>query len=166
MGHYSAPLDRLAKDIGVLAIVVAKLELRDVQRKVLGADLVKRAHHTALEDRPEAFDRVGVDRADDVLALGVVDNAVRIFGVEAAISYPLVGAKQAHLFRNCAAHEGLEGCCINPADDAGHDIPLAAHCADDRHLARPGAAAPASAALMPVLGLATDKRSRPPPRSP
>jgi len=39
----------------LLPIVVAELELRDVERHVFLADLVERADHTALEDRPEAL---------------------------------------------------------------------------------------------------------------
>lgn len=56
----SAPCYGFAEDVGVVAIVVAELELRDVQRHVFRAHLVERADDAALEDRPEAFNRVGV----------------------------------------------------------------------------------------------------------
>ena len=58
---------RRSENIRVEAVVVAELKFRDVQRHIFGADFVERADHAALEDRPEAFNRVGVDRADDVL---------------------------------------------------------------------------------------------------
>ena len=54
--------DRLAEDVGVVAVVVAELELGDVERQIFGADFVECADNAALEDRPEAFNRVGVDR--------------------------------------------------------------------------------------------------------
>jgi hypothetical protein len=63
----SASPDRLAEDVLVFPIVVPELELGDIERHVLGADLVECADNTALEDRPEAFNRVGVDRADYIL---------------------------------------------------------------------------------------------------
>jgi hypothetical protein len=47
------------------------LELGDVERQVLLADLVIGANHAAFQDRPETFDRIGMDRADHVL-LGAV----------------------------------------------------------------------------------------------
>jgi hypothetical protein len=70
--------DRLAKDIRVFSVIVAELELGDVQRQVLGTDLMKRTDDTALEDRPETLDGLGMDRTDDVLAFSVVDDPVRM----------------------------------------------------------------------------------------
>jgi hypothetical protein len=67
-------------------IVVAELKFGDVQRKIFGADFVKCADNAALEDRPEAFNRVRVDDAVDVLALGVIDHTVREIHAELAIA--------------------------------------------------------------------------------
>ena len=72
------PADRFAENVSVVAVVVAELELRDIQRQVLGADFVERANDAALEDRPEAFNRVGVDRADDVFVRGAAFNVLCI----------------------------------------------------------------------------------------
>jgi hypothetical protein len=66
---YSRP-----ENIAVMPVIVAELEFCDVQRHVLGADLVERADDAALEDRPEAF-----NRADNVLPLAVLHDLVRIF---------------------------------------------------------------------------------------
>ena len=65
---------RRSEYVGVIAVIIAELELGDIPRKVLFADLVERADHAALNQRPEAFNRVGMDRADKVIALGVVDR--------------------------------------------------------------------------------------------
>jgi hypothetical protein len=58
-----------SEDVWVHSIVVPELKLSDVQRHVSRADFMERADHAALEDRPEAFNRVGVDRTDHVLLL-------------------------------------------------------------------------------------------------
>ena len=55
--------NRRSKNIAVEAIVISELKLRDVQRQIFAADLVITAHDAALEDAPEAFNRIGVDRA-------------------------------------------------------------------------------------------------------
>jgi hypothetical protein len=52
------------ENVRVLTIVVSELEFRNVQQHVFGAHLVKCAHHTAFEDRPEAFDGLSVNRAE------------------------------------------------------------------------------------------------------
>src|SRR5258708_39199022 len=70
--------NRRSENIGVLTVVVAELELGNIERKVLFADLVEATHDTTLDQRPEAFDCLGVNRADDVLAFGVVNGRVRI----------------------------------------------------------------------------------------
>lgn len=50
-----------SEDVSVLSIVVAKLELSNVQRQILVADLVEAPHDATLNQRPEALDCVGVD---------------------------------------------------------------------------------------------------------
>jgi hypothetical protein len=74
------------KDVRIGAVIIAELKLRDVQRQIFFADFVKAAHDPAFQDRPKAFDRVGVDGADDVLPLGVIDNAVIKVAVEALVA--------------------------------------------------------------------------------
>ena len=70
---------RRSEDVRVHAVIVAELELRDIQREVLFADFVESADHATLNQRPETFDSVGVDSADNVFVLGVIDGFVRIF---------------------------------------------------------------------------------------
>jgi hypothetical protein len=67
--------NRSSKNVCILAIVVAELELGNVERHVLGAHLVERAHHAALEDRPEAFDGLCMNRADNILSLGMINGS-------------------------------------------------------------------------------------------
>ena len=91
----SAACYRSLEDFGVVSIVVAELEFRDVERQIFGADLVERADDATLEDRPKAFNRVGMDSADNIMTRGVMDG----FMVEAGqsiINSALVSRKQAH----------------------------------------------------------------------
>jgi hypothetical protein len=48
------------------------------------------ADNTAFEDAPEVFNRVRVNRADDVLALGMVKNCVRKVFPEVLVTNPFV----------------------------------------------------------------------------
>jgi len=82
----SASLDCHAENVGIFAVVIPELKLRDVQRHVFGAHLVERTDHTTLEDRPETFDRVGMDGTDHVFTSGVINGAVRIFFVQLLVS--------------------------------------------------------------------------------
>jgi hypothetical protein len=75
-----------SENIGVHAVVVAELKFRDVQRKVLVAHLVERADYAALKDAPKTFNRVGVNRTNDVLAAMMVNGTVGIFFVQTAAS--------------------------------------------------------------------------------
>lgn len=63
----SATCYRGIEDGRVLPIVVPELELRDVQRQIFAANFVVTADNPALNQRPEAFDCIGVDRANNML---------------------------------------------------------------------------------------------------
>jgi hypothetical protein len=65
--------------VNVLPVVVAELKLGDVQRHVLGTDLMECADNAALHQRPKTFNRVRVDGANYVFLVLVPDEAVRIF---------------------------------------------------------------------------------------
>src|SRR6266705_861314 len=75
--HASAACYRRPEDIGVVPMVVAELEFGDVQRQILPADLVIAAHDPALDEGPEAFDCLSVNRANDVIAVAFADHFVR-----------------------------------------------------------------------------------------
>ena len=50
------------------------------------AHLVERAAHAAFEDGPEAFNRVGVNRTNDIFAAVVTHKSVRIFLAKPAVA--------------------------------------------------------------------------------
>jgi hypothetical protein len=62
--HVLAAADGRSENIGVHPIVVPELKFRDVQRHIFGTDFVEATYDAALEDRPEAFNRV-----DNVVSL-------------------------------------------------------------------------------------------------
>jgi hypothetical protein len=64
--HASAACYRFLKHVGIEAIVVTELKFRDVQRHIFCAHLVESANNAALEQRPKAVNRVGVDCANYV----------------------------------------------------------------------------------------------------
>jgi hypothetical protein len=117
------------------------------------------ADNPAFEDRPETFNRVGMDCASDVLAPGVIDDTMREFFAERPVTTPSVGAYQTYLFGNSAAHKSCKRSRINAVDDASDDLALALNGANNWGLARADtASAPAAAlVLMPVLSEAANK---------
>jgi hypothetical protein len=156
-----ASRNRRSENVRVLAIVIAELELCNIEWKVLTADLVERADHTAFEDRPEALNRVGVDRADHILTGSVIDNRVlREALVETLVADPLIGDEKADLLRDAFANKAGESVGPNIGEHAGHHIPLAADGASDGGFARASAAGSVTAAALvdvPVLGKTSDE---------
>ena len=73
---FSASLDRRPEDICVLPVIVAELELGNIQRHIFPAHFVERADHAAFEDRPEAFDGLSMDCADNILPSRMVNSRV------------------------------------------------------------------------------------------
>jgi hypothetical protein len=71
-----APLNRSPENVRVIAIIISELKFRDVQRHIFCAHFVERADHAAFEDRPEALNRVGVDRTDRHSQAATVCKAV------------------------------------------------------------------------------------------
>jgi hypothetical protein len=78
----STSLDCRSEDIRVLPIVIAELELGNIERHVFTADLVKRTDDSPLDDGPKAFNGLSVDRTNDVLAPSMIDDAARVFLVK------------------------------------------------------------------------------------
>jgi len=90
-----ASLDRRSENIRVLAIIITELKFGNIERHIFPAHFVECADDTALEDRPEAFDGLSVDRADDILFFGMIDDRVRIVS-EVLVTNPLISAKKAY----------------------------------------------------------------------
>jgi hypothetical protein len=157
--HASAACYRFLKHIGVHAIVVAELKLRDVQRHIFCAHLVERADHAALEQRPKAFNRVRVNRADHVLLFVVLHGLARVFD-QAIVNLVIVSRQQADFVGDDFAHEALRRFGVDVAENPSDHVALALYRANDRRLAGGLRAGHAVVPLFPVtvLVLAADKR--------
>ena len=150
----SATCYRLPKNVGVMPIIVAELELRDVERHIFLAHFVERADDAALENRPEAFDCLSVYRANDIFASGVVNRLVRVFLAEMLVANPFVSAKQADLVGDGFADETFQGCGLDILNDARNNVASALNGTSNNRLAATASPAAAIAALtlVPVLG--------------
>jgi hypothetical protein len=156
--HVLTAIDRRAENVRVLPVVISELKLRNVQRHIFGANFVEAADNPALEDRPKAFNRVGMDRADYVLLAVVIDRLVIVFG-QAFIDPAFIGREQANPVGNHFAHESLGGFFVNVLQHAGDDVALARYGTNDRSFGgRAMLAQTALAIPMLVLVLSADER--------
>lgn len=121
----SATCYRRAEYVTVFPVVVAEFKLRDIERKILFADLMERAHHATLEDRPEAFDGVGMNGSHHIITLRVINDFVRILPLQFVVALPLIRDEQADAIRYRFIDELRQRPCINAIDHASHHIPLA-----------------------------------------
>jgi hypothetical protein len=154
----STSLNRCSENIVIKAVIIAELELRNIEVKIFFAHVVEGADDAALEDASKTFNRLGMNRADDVLMLGMVNGAVREFLAKVIITDPLIGAEQANLIRHGFVGESLQGRLLYVLDDAGDYVTLAPNCTNDNRLARSGRTGLSIAFFpMPVLGLAADE---------
>lgn len=68
--------DRSPKDVRVHAVVIPEFKFSHIEREILAGNLVIGAHDSPFDDRPEAFNGVGVNRAIDVFAARVTHDAM------------------------------------------------------------------------------------------
>jgi hypothetical protein len=157
--HVSAACYRNPENIGVVAVVISELKFSDVQRQIFCTYLVIAADNAALEDRPEALNRVRVDRADNVLLCLMLNGLPRIFD-QPVIDLVFVRSEQRNLVGNHFADEALRGVLCHAAKHTSDNVTFAACRADDRRLAGAGAAGFAVVLLipMPVAVLAANPR--------
>lgn len=147
-----------AKDVLVRPIVVPKLKLGHIEGQIFFADLMKRSHYTTLEDRPEAFDGVGMYCANHVLPLRVVNDLVGIFFMQLAVAHPLIGDQQADVIRHSFIHKAGQGFGFHVGNDASHHTTLALY--RSGHNSLPRSCSPCFAvpvAVVPILSFAADK---------
>jgi hypothetical protein len=148
----STSLDCRSEYIRVVSVVVSELKLSDIQMQIFLANLVVSPDNAALQDGPEALNRVRVNCANDVLANGVVDRLMREAMLQPDIAWVSIGAEKADAVRYGFADESFKGLSICVLDHASNDVSLALDCADYGSLA--GIPTPALSALfvpMPIL---------------
>lgn len=149
--HVSAACYRGVENIDVLTVVMPELKFGDVRRQIFAADLVIGADNATLEDAPEAFNRVGMDRADNVVAAALADDPVRQIATKQPIARMLIGAEQANLVRNSLMHKAVQSCGIRVVDNPQHHVSLAADSADHRRFTGANAARSAVALVLMLV---------------
>ena len=151
----SAPCYGRGEDVGVVPVVIAELELGNVKRQVLGADLVECAHDPALDERPEGIDGLSVDRADHIFATRMANEGVGEILGQADVGTVLIGCEQIDFGRNRFADEALKGLSIGVPNYPSDHVALTADRADHDFLA--GSAGSWRPLIpMPVLVFAAD----------
>ena len=131
----SGPLYRLAENIGLTAVVVTELKLREVQWQILCADMVEATHDAALKQAPEAFDVVRMDFAAHVLALRVTDRTVLVSQrSQIVITGKLIRRDQINLVTHSLADKLIEGGCARIVDNLTDHVTLSTDRPDDRSL--------------------------------
>jgi hypothetical protein len=156
----SASADRRAEDVRIKAVIVAELELSNIQRKVLFTDFVECADAPAFDQRPKTLNRVGVHRADNILAFGMVNDSVRVFLAKVFVADPLVCDQQANFVRDGLVNESLQCGSADVLDHAGDDVTLALYRTNDDGFAGTNATrAPTLATLVDMFatGFATNE---------
>jgi hypothetical protein len=112
---------------------------------------VEGADDAPLENRPEAFDGLSVDCADDILTSGVVNGRVREIFVEDVVCRPLIGTKQADFVGDGFSDKCVKRRGLDIRDYPRDNIPPTADGADNRSFAGTNAAgSTATAAFIPM----------------
>jgi hypothetical protein len=145
----SASCYRHSEDVGVVAIVVLELAFRDVERQIFCADLVVAADNRPLEDRPEAFNRVCVNGADDIFADLMLHGLMRVVA-HSFERKAFIRRQQADLAGNRFADESLNLGFADALQHADDDVALALDRADHCDLAGALAAGLAMMLLVPM----------------
>lgn len=136
---------RRSEDVSIISIVVSKLKFSVIEMQVFFADFMERSDNATFQDRPEALNRVGMNRANNVLANAMVYGCMREAVVHPIVTGPSICVEQTDAsgyglldksFKNGAA------CVLNDARD---DVALTLDRAYYRSLAR--VPAPANAYL-------------------
>jgi hypothetical protein len=132
----SASCYGFTKNVRVLPVVVAELKLIQVQRKVLFADVVIGADNPALEQRPEAFDVVGMDFAANVLILRMLDGFVRqpARRLQIVITTMIVCRYEAHAVAYSLADESVQSFRVRVLYYLANHVAFPADGSDDAYL--------------------------------
>jgi hypothetical protein len=77
--------------------------------QVFFADVMECADDASLEDAPKVFNRLGMDRTNDILVFCMVNGPVRKCKSEVPLANPLIGTDQANLVRDCFIYESFQG---------------------------------------------------------
>lgn len=142
-------LNRRSENVVIKPVVIFELAFRDVEWQIFFADFVIAADNRPLEDRPEALNRVRVNRANNVLLGGMINRAMIVVS-QAAINTAFIGREQANLVGHAFTNKGFRVDFIYRLQNTGNNVALALYRADDWRFSR-GSVFAAGPALVLVL---------------
>jgi hypothetical protein len=122
--------------VRVVTVVVAELELREIEREISLADVVIRADDSALQPCPERIAIGRVDLAAHVLAFVVIYGFVPKVTVQTAVACILIGRYKFNLVTDGLANEAFERFRRSIFDDLADDVARPANRAYNADLSR------------------------------
>ncbi len=103
------------ENVGVHPVVVAELKFSDVQRQIFAAYFVEAPHDAALEQRPKAVNRLGVNHTVNILFFGMADEGMREIFFEMPVAGMFVSHKQADVIGNGLTNKPVQGAVLPPS---------------------------------------------------
>ena len=103
---------RSAKNVGIHPVIVTKLGFHHIERQVSAAHLMKGAHDSVFDDRPESFNGVRVNGTVDVLTARMGDSAMLRVFPNFVISVPFVGTNQAYFVGRGLTDKLIKRCLL------------------------------------------------------
>ena len=117
-------------------MVVPERKFVQVQRQIVLAHLVVTAHNSALEQAPKAFNRVRMNRTDNVLILAVIDRLMdETVRAEMTVSGAFIGRHKRDFLRDGFSNETVKRIEPSFLDHLADHVSLPADCADHHRLA-------------------------------
>jgi hypothetical protein len=131
----SASANCFPENILVQPVVITELKFSDIERQVFPADLVIGADNTALHQRPEALNRVRMQRADHIPLGGVIDSAmVETAPLQIHVTAMFVRGDQGNLSPDRLADEVFERGGVHEIQHASDHFALPLDSADNGSL--------------------------------
>jgi hypothetical protein len=149
---------RIAENVFILPIVESVDEFVQVQRQILPRHVVIDANDSALQQRPEVFNRIRVNFTANVFTGHVVNNSVFVaLSLQQVIASRVIGRDQRHVFLHHFMHELLKRLTVGAFDQAANDIAFARDRANNGHFVGTTSDAVALVAML-VFVFAANKR--------
>ena len=138
------------ENIRVVTIIMPERKLRKIKREIILADVVKRTHNSALEERPKRIEVLGMNFSAHILAFSMVNGFVRIARLQVFVANPLICCDKTNFIVNRPAHEAFKRRRRGIFDYLANYIAFTGDCANNANLSR---ADTASTSMLSILSV-------------